>query len=100
MSGGEAAAVPGASLQERETLAQWSADGRFLYIARWEPPPAALDRLELSTGRNEPWKRLAPADLTGVDLINRVRVSRDGLSHVYSYRRVTESNLHIVEGIQ
>ncbi len=100
LAGGEATAVPGAPLGPTEMPVQWSADGLFLYMARTGFPPAAVDRLELATGRRIPWKRLAPADLTGVQYISKVCVSRDGLSHVYNYDRGLTSDLFIVDGVR
>jgi hypothetical protein len=98
LSGGEAAPVPGAPLDLVEKPVQWSADGLFLYVARW----GDVDWLELATGRRKPWKRLAPADQIGFapPQLSGVHVSRDGLSYVYNYNRVITSDLFIVEGVR
>jgi hypothetical protein len=98
--GGEATVVPGVSLDRNDDLVQWSADGRWLFIARAEALPAPVDRIELATGRREPWKKLMPADPVGVLFVFSVRVSRDGQSYAYAYNRVSASDLYVVEGVR
>ena len=94
VSSGEMSTIPGAPLEENDIPAQWSADGRFLFVLRTGHYglPAQFDRLELATGRREPWKKLRPADPTGV--VQRIggsfAISRDGLSYAYSYNRVLD----------
>jgi hypothetical protein len=98
LSGGEAATVPGPPLTLEDHLAQWSADGRFLYI--WRSFPMVIDRLELATGRREPWKKLAPQDSTGVRGVSNVVMARDGESYAYQYYRVVTDDLYVVEGVK
>jgi hypothetical protein len=99
-TGGGEITVPGAPLEENDNVIQWSADGRFLYIARELDIPAVVDRLELSTGKREAWKSLAPADPAGVMNVGSVHVSRDGQSYAYSYVQQLTSNLYIVDGVK
>ena len=65
-AGGEARKVPGAPLEREDLPVQWDADGRTLYVWRRGDLPAAVDKLDLTTGRRLPWKQLMPADLAGV----------------------------------
>jgi eukaryotic-like serine/threonine-protein kinase len=71
---------------------QWSADGRVLYVKAQQPePPLTIYRLDVTTGRREIWKRLAPPDMTGFLRYGpRMRgpgyaVAPDGRSYVYTY---------------
>ncbi len=98
--GGEVATVPGNPLERTEAPVQWSEDGRFLYIARRGDIPVPVDRLELATGRREPWKRLGPEDTTGVIRVGDIVIARDGQSYAYSYTRVAVSDLYVLEGLR
>jgi Tol biopolymer transport system component len=100
LSGGAATIVPGAPLDPNDKLVQWSADGRFLYVAREGDAPAPVDLIELETGRRRAWKTLMPADPIGVPSIFRICVSRDGQSYAYTPLRVLESNLFLVDGVK
>ena len=75
LSGGEVTVVPGDPLEPTVIPVQWSADGRFSTLSGGAGLPARVDRVELATGRREPWKKLMPADPVGV-------VGYVGLLHV------------------
>ena len=87
LAGGEAQKVPGAPLERGDYPIQWDADGRTVYVGTSGSLPAAVDKLDLTTGRRRPWKQLMPADPAGVTSIDRIVVSRDGASYAYSYSR-------------
>ena len=89
--------APIAGLAEGEEPAQWSADGRFLYVYRPNEVPARVFRLELSTGHREPWKELQPDDLAGVNVIVNVLLTPDGRSYAYSSGQVL-SDLYLAKG--
>jgi Tol biopolymer transport system component len=97
MSGGEPVAVPG--LQLDETPARWSGDGRFLYVYRRRDLPVRVSRLEIATGKREPWKELMPSDGAGVVDISPVLPTRDGRAYVYGYSRKL-SDLYLLDGIK
>jgi eukaryotic-like serine/threonine-protein kinase len=78
---------------------RWSADGRALFLLRDGELPAPVFRLDLATGRREPWKEFMPSDPAGVGLINPVFLTPDGRHYVYSFRRVL-SDLYLAEGIR
>jgi Tol biopolymer transport system component len=81
---------------------QWSADGRFLYVARRRGgfvPPVAIQRLDVTTGRREPWKTLVPSDPVGVELLDPPVISPDGRGYCYSYAR-RHQELYVVEGLK
>ncbi len=62
-----------------------------------EPQP---HRIDIRTGARQLWRRLMPADPSGVTEISEARVARDGRSYAYTYRRVTSSDRYIVDGAQ
>lgn len=79
---------------------QWSADGRFLYVVHGgSVPPVAIERVDVTTGRREPWKTLAPSDPVGIELLDTVVISPDGRGYCYSYAR-RQHELYVVEGLK
>jgi eukaryotic-like serine/threonine-protein kinase len=79
---------------------QWSADGRFLYVARGGyAPPVAIERLDVTTGRREPWKTLVPSDPVGIERLESPVISPDGRGYCYSYAR-RHHELYVVEGLK
>jgi eukaryotic-like serine/threonine-protein kinase len=96
LSGGEPVAIPG--LEAEDNLDQRSADGRFLYVRRRGEVPAKVYRLDLSTGRKEPWRTLIPADAAGISGIS-TEPTPGGEAYVYNYVR-TLSDLYLVEGFK
>ena len=97
LGGGDPQPVPG--IVEGDRPVRWSADGRALFLFRDAEVPAPLFRLDLASGRREPWKEFMPSDPAGVGLINPVLVTPDGRHYVYSFRRVL-SDLYLAEGLR
>jgi dipeptidyl aminopeptidase/acylaminoacyl peptidase len=77
----------------------WSRDGRFAFVRRRGDLPVAIDRLDRSTGRSEPWRSIVPADRSGILGISAVSFSEDGQAYVYTYHRLL-SELYLVEGLR
>ncbi len=77
----------------------WTADGRKLFVHHEGEVPDRVQKLDLATGRNEPWKELDLEDRAGIVRISPVRVAADGRSWAYSYVRVL-SNLYVVDGLK
>jgi hypothetical protein len=82
-----------------DTALQISTDGRQLYVRRGGAWPPVVDRIDLSTGRREPWKTIQPADPVGVDNIFRILVTPDGQAYCHDYVRF-HSELFVVEGLK
>jgi hypothetical protein len=59
----------------------------------------SVERLDLTSGRREPFRTLGPSDLTGAVQIAPIVVSEDGKSHAYSCRRMA-SHLFLVNGVR
>jgi hypothetical protein len=56
-------------------------------------------RFDLSTGKEESWRELAPADLTGIVDVFGIHVTPDGGSYAFSYGRQF-SELYAIEGLK
>jgi dipeptidyl aminopeptidase/acylaminoacyl peptidase len=97
VEGGEPEAIPG--LAADETPTGWTNDGRYLYVFRRRDIPVRVSKLDVSTGKREPWKDLAPADGAGIIDIAPVIPTPDGSSYVYGYSR-TLSDMYVVEGLK
>jgi Tol biopolymer transport system component len=96
LSGGEPKPIPG--IGPEDAPLQFGPDGRFLYVAASGEAPAQVYRLDLATGKKEPWKTLMPADAAGVSTINPLPTP-DGSAYVYNYTRVL-SDLFLVDGVR
>jgi Tol biopolymer transport system component len=96
LAGGEPTAV--ASLQPGDGIDQFSGDGRFLYVHRRGATPLDVQRLELATGRREPWRTLMPADAAGVSQLIPL-LTPDASTYVLSYVR-TLSDLYLLDGVK
>ena len=97
VSGGEPQTIPHSKDLD---LIQWTPDGKFLYASIGGSIPARLVRVEVATGRREPWKDLAPAGLSGLIEISQVCVTPDGKSYAYGYGRAGISDLYVIEGLK
>jgi eukaryotic-like serine/threonine-protein kinase len=96
--GGPDKAVPGAHLEPNDEPVGGSQDSRFLYLWHKGEVPALVDRLDLETGKREPWKRLMPEDAAGIVQIDPVILADEGRSYAYSYLRILVSDLYVVDG--
>ncbi len=97
VDGGEPRPISG--IADGDVPIQWTADGRSLYVRRWDEIPARVFRLDLTTGRRELWKQIMPADRTGVVQIRGILPTPDGRAYAYSYLRIL-SELYEVEGLK
>ena len=86
------------SLTVNEIPIFFSPDGKSLFVAT-RGVPLKIARVDLATGKREPWKEIAPADPAGVQTIVGVKFSADGKSYAYSTLRVL-SDLFVVEGLK
>jgi len=76
-----------------------SPDGKALYLWKRGDVPAVVTRLDIESGRREPFKSLIPADPAGVERISNVVVTPDGKGYAYCYTRLL-SDLFVVEGLK
>jgi Tol biopolymer transport system component len=86
------------TLSADEVPLGFSADGKNLLTAT-HGVPLRIALVDLATGRRQPWKDIAPADLAGVQGIPSIKFSADGKSYAYSTLRVL-SDLYVVDGLK
>jgi len=86
----------------------WSADGRYVYVTDMVPGvrsqvapglPLQVDRLDVRTGRREPWRQIAIDDPAGIDGAATFIVTPDQRAYAYSYGRIL-CTLQLVEGLR
>jgi hypothetical protein len=96
-SGGEPRTVPGTKDID---LIRWSADGKSLFAVEIGSIPARVVRIDVATGRRDPWKTLAPPELAGLIDIAPVMMTADGKSYAYGYSSAAISDLYLIEGLK
>jgi eukaryotic-like serine/threonine-protein kinase len=96
ISGGEPTPIPG--LDPQDAIDQRSADGRYLFVHRRSEFPLKSYRLEIASGKKEPWRTIVPSDPAGVWSLGG-SPTPDGESYLYNFIR-TLSDLYLVEGVR
>ena len=96
VGGGEQRPIPG--IEAGELPIQWSTN-TSLFVSRPGDVPARIFRIDLTAGKRELVRQLNPLDPAGVFSIDPIRMTPDGKSYVYSYRRLL-SDLYLVEGLK
>ena len=100
---GEGTPRPIAGTRPDDFLVQWAADGKSLFVRGAEERPLTLYRVNLSTGKRELWKELAPPETAGFLEYGSgpkgVRVTPDGRSYVYTYWSRL-GGLVVIEGLE
>ena len=81
-------------------LIRWTPDGMFLFAGVSGSIPARIVRIDVATGRREPWKELAPPELAGVIEVGPAWMTPDGKAYVYGYGRAATSDLYLIEGLR
>jgi eukaryotic-like serine/threonine-protein kinase len=96
IAGGEVRPVGG--LLEDEYAAAWTADGKPLFVSRYDECPAKVYRLDPKTGRREFVREIGPSDSTGVQGVFAM-MTPDGKACAYMVTQwLTE--LHMIEGLR
>jgi len=86
------------TIDPKELTMGFMDDGKTLLV-RNRNIPVQLTKVDLATGRRQPWKEISPADPAGALMIVGMRVSADGNSYAYSMGRVL-SDLFVVDGLR
>jgi serine/threonine protein kinase len=90
---------PAVDIQPGESVLRWSADGRALFLRQMVGRTAVkINRLDLASRREQPWKELKPADPVGVR-ISDVVITPDGTAWAYSFQRDIDT-LYLVGGLK
>jgi len=77
----------------------WGSDVRWAFahpraLARLWP----IEKVDVLTGRREPWKTIGPSDTTGTPLVATVQISPDGRRYAYRLSQIF-SDLCVVHGV-
>jgi dipeptidyl aminopeptidase/acylaminoacyl peptidase len=96
---GEPSLLPGQL--DGETPIEWSADGRSIYVYRFDSGDRSVRvyRVRVETGERELWKEIVPPDPAGIEFIGPILMTPDASSYVYTYQR-RSSDLYVVEGLR
>jgi serine/threonine protein kinase len=81
-----------------ERIMGFFSDAKSLLV-RTRLVPTEVTRIDIATGRREPFKEIAPADPSGAQSIPSLRFSADGKSYAYSVGRIL-SDLYVVDGMK
>jgi serine/threonine protein kinase/Tol biopolymer transport system component len=85
-------------INPNERIMGFFPDGKSLRV-RTLTVPMEITRIDIASGRREPWKEIVPADAAGVQSIPSVRFSADGKAYAYSIGRIL-SDLYVVDGLR
>ena len=89
VGGGEPRPIPGVA---KYAWALGFDDAGRLYLGEKvekgeKGPVDRVSRIDLKTGRSEPWRDIVPPDRAGVKRLYKIVVARNGLAYAYSYAR-------------
>jgi len=93
IAGGEPKATP---LVYPDTMLDWSADERTVLAYRQGDISCKVERVDLESGKREPFVEISPSDLTGLNYVNPTDVTDTQPSYVYIVGR-TLSSLFVSE---
>ena len=68
-------------------------------LLRTDTVPVDVTRVDIRTGRREPWKQIVPPDAAGVQNIPSLKFSADGKAYAYSIFRML-SDLYVVDQLK
>jgi DNA-binding SARP family transcriptional activator len=77
-------------------LVSWTQTGDAFYVTITDTPPVIVWRCDVATGALTEWMTLAPRDVGPVDLVRRLRMTEDGRSYAYAFRRES-SDLYVLD---
>ncbi len=97
VDGGTPRPIPG--LLPGDGVIRWKADGHAVYVWEKGDLPVRIFKVDVATGRREPWKELAPEDRAGAIQTYSVCLTPDGKSYAYDCQRVL-SDLFEVDGLK
>jgi len=92
--------IPGAELQDGPL--EWSSDGRSLFLRPKRPDEQSrltdrVVRLDLATGRREPFREFRPADTSAMTSAGVSAITPDGKTLAFTYVR-NNNDLYAVDG--
>jgi dipeptidyl aminopeptidase/acylaminoacyl peptidase len=99
LEGGGFHAIPG--LEANYGVIGWTPDGQSVYVVPTRGAAKALkvSRVNVQTGKMEPWKTFGEEAGAGVSSLGRLHLSSDGTAYAYIYVRVL-SEAYVVTGLK
>jgi len=82
-----------------ERLLAWCEDGNALFVAGQGRTSLEIVRVDLTTGERSPHHTIRPADPGGIMDLSPARITPDGQTYAYGYRRYL-SDLFVVTGLR
>jgi Tol biopolymer transport system component len=89
-------------LESIYSIIGWTADGQSVYVAnnkRIEAKGAPVYRVNIQTGKMEPWRTFGEETSAGVSTVVPPHLSSDGTAYAYIYVRVL-SEAYVVSGLR
>ena len=99
LDGGGFHAIPG--LESKQFIIGWSPDGESLYVTanQRNAKSRAVSRINLQSGKLEPWKNFGQESSGGSTTIGPPHLSSDGTAYAYVYNRLL-SEAYVVSGLR
>jgi eukaryotic-like serine/threonine-protein kinase len=100
LEGGGFRPIPG--LESSYSIIGWTPDGESVYVAnnkRLAAKAATVYRVNIQTGKMEPWRTFGEETSAGVSTVAAPHFSRDGTAYAYIYIRVL-SEAYVVTGLK
>jgi Tol biopolymer transport system component len=84
----------------RDTMMQWSGDGKSIFIRAASDNSVAIFKLDLASGRRDKWTEISPSDSAGFIGFDTdgVKITPDGRTCIYTYWRLIH-DLFLAEGL-
>ena len=89
---------PISELQNGETVVRWGGDGSHLFLRQPEGDTIKISRLDVATGRKEPWQTLKVPE-PGAVFVGALALSEDGKACAFSFQHDL-ANLYLVAGLK
>jgi WD40 repeat protein len=96
IDGGEPRVVPACT--DEDVPIQWATGDGALFVYRRGRITAPIDRIDLQSGERTNWINVHPPDPAGVLDLMPMRITPDGETYAYGYRRFL-SDLYLVTGL-
>jgi hypothetical protein len=87
-----------ADLENGESIIRWSGDQRYLFLRRIEGATAEVLRLEVQSGKKQPWRTLHVPEL-GAQFVGPVALSADGTVCAAAFQHDL-ANLYLVRNLR
>jgi serine/threonine protein kinase/Tol biopolymer transport system component len=85
-------------LTNGQAVMRWSPDGRYLFLQQPEGETMKISRLDVASGRKEPWQTLKVPE-PGAEFIGALALSADGKACAFTFQHDL-ANLYLVRGLK